>query len=211
MLMRRFLYSGLHLLHLHAFDKVLLDRYIQIMRGSNGPLASNNVSVPDSITYHVCDTYLDELQHTFLSPVNSETKPVIPTLDLLAPFMDLAATSTSKQMYDRVMSRVLLPFLETCERYARPSLPAKKRRHEDDEVDGLESLLLHSCVDGSGKAADAQVLRHASWQRLIAAASAPNTYAPSRRKLYALWKEANETDEDEDDEGEGESESDEAE
>lgn len=194
MLMRRFVHAGLQLLLLHACDKVLVDRYIHIMRGTQGPLASNNVQVPDSITYHVCDIFLDELETALAAHANAmPSVPLVPTLDLLVPFMDLAATSTSKRMHERVMEHVILPFLQACEHDMHTKAhDKKKRKTEEGAVDApYKYILTHTTLDGK-HVAGAGDMYETALHRLVSAASAPDTYAPSRRKMYALWQEAQE-------------------
>ena len=53
--------TGCQLLLVYGCDALLVERYVHIMRGTDGPLSSNNVHVPDSITYHICDAFLAEL------------------------------------------------------------------------------------------------------------------------------------------------------
>lgn len=184
LLMRRFLQAGCQLLLVYRCDALLVDRYVHIMRGTDGPLSSNNVHVPASITYHICDTFLAELEAAVAA--HAEASPAVPTIELLAPFMDLAATSTSKQVHERVMSRVIDPFLEACERRLEAPSPKQRRPTEGDEP--LEALLTHTRLD-TGVASCSDVYS-AALQRLMGAASASDTYAPSRRQLYARWHEA---------------------
>ena len=183
LLMRRFLQAGCQLLLVHGCDALLVERYVHIMRGTDGPLSSNNVHVPDSITYHICDAFLAELDAAVAA--HAEASPAVPTIELLAPFMDLAATSTSKQVHERVMSRVIDPFLAACQRRLAQSTD---EAHATEEHEPLEALLSHTRLD-TGVASCSDVYS-AALQRLMRAASAPDTYAPSRRHLYARWHEA---------------------
>ena len=66
LLMRRVLHAGLVLLQTHDWDAPLVERFTKVIRGKDGPLTSNNVHVPESITYHVCDIFLDELEGCLL-------------------------------------------------------------------------------------------------------------------------------------------------
>ncbi|KAL4400327.1 rRNA processing protein [Malassezia pachydermatis] len=215
MLMRRFLFASFRLLLLNNCEDVLIKRFVQIMRGTDGPLSSNNVQVPDSLTYHVCDIYLDELERAAsqLDPV-----PAIPVLDLLTPFMDLAATSRSKRIYERVMTSVLTPFLDACAARIPSSEQPRKRRkvHQDAATDvdlAYPHVLAHSTLETPAHGAHAtdrltpatsedpaalyRTLKQEALRRIVAAASSPDTYVPSRRKLYALWSESQETEDDE--------------
>ena len=89
LLMRRFLQAGCQLLLVYGCDALLVERYVHIMRGTDGPLSSNNVHVPDSITYHICDAFLAELDAAVAA--HAEASPAVPTIDGLATFIALAA------------------------------------------------------------------------------------------------------------------------
>lgn len=194
MLMRRFVHAGFQLLLVHQWDDILVRRFVAIMRGTGGPLSSNNVRVPDSITYHVCDIYLNELEKAV--SLDGETR--IPILALLMPFMELAATSHSKQMYNRVMESVLTPFLTLCEQRMQPQDERRKRRKVDEDEEETYTHIFARMRDDEDEDDEdeddegvARIRRHAL-RRIFAAASGSDTYAPSRRKLYELWQAAQE-------------------
>ncbi|WFD20930.1 hypothetical protein MCAP1_003185 [Malassezia caprae] len=197
LLMRRFLHTGLQLLALHAYPSILVQRFNAVMRGTEGPLASNNVRVPDSITYHICDIYLDELEQSIAEM--EDTDATVPILDLLSPFMELASTSQSKRMFDRVMASVLTPFLEECEKRSIASGQDRKRRRVESEASEprYDSIFSHVQVevdDDEDEDNTMAFLHKQALQRIVATASGSDTYAPSRRKLYDLWKAAQERD-----------------
>lgn len=188
LLMRRVLHAGLVLLQTHAWDEALVHRFVTVMRGRDGPLASNNVQVPDSITYHICDLFMDELESVAVAEEGT-----IPIHALLVPFLELAATSESKRIYERVMSRVVLPFLEATKEKAaghESAFPVllehvvdvragadadeEEEEEEDEGVDGAQAAIVR--------------LRRRVLKSAFAIASGSDTYAPSRRKLYALWE-----------------------
>ena len=192
--MRRFVHAGFQLLLVHQWDDILVRRFVAIMRGTGGPLSSNNVRVPDSITYHVCDIYLNELEKAV--SLDGETR--IPILALLMPFMELAATSHSKQMYNRVMESVLTPFLTLCEQRMQPQDERRKRRKVDEDEEETYTHIFARMRDDEDEDDEdeddegvARIRRHAL-RRIFAAASGSDTYAPSRRKLYELWQAAQE-------------------
>lgn len=183
LLMRRFLHAGLELLRRHSWDAALVERFVTVMRGTDGPLASNNVKVPDSITYHVCDIFLDELESVVAEDAADVTIPILP---LLSPFLELAATSTSKRVHERVMTAVINPFLEAC----AAQIKSKKtldtysallaRVHADDDDGEFDDL--------DDKAQSLAAVRRTLLKAAFSIASGSDTYAPSRRKLYALWQ-----------------------
>ncbi|WFD32501.1 hypothetical protein MSPP1_003549 [Malassezia sp. CBS 17886] len=213
-LMRRYLYTGFCLLRMHSWDSVVVERFVSIMRGTNGPLSSNNLRVPDSITYHVCDLYLPELERAVEGTISGEdaaARPApLPVIALLRPFIELAATTQSKKVYTRAMDSVVTVFLDACKSFMRitsalDAPPSRKRPRscaEDEErVDALASVI--ACMagegDDEGDADDAsrehgeEMARVASVFRdalraVLEIASAPHAYAPRRKRLYALWQ-----------------------
>ncbi|KAI3622843.1 hypothetical protein CBS14141_004427 [Malassezia furfur] len=179
--MRRMVHAALVLLQTHGWKEPILQRFVLVMGGKDGPLAANNVRVPESITYHVCDIFLDELER-----VAQAEEGRIPMLPLLIPFLSLAAKSTSKRVYERVMGSVITPFLDAAQKAIRgketdyPALLAHaqflRRTMDDDEEDG---------DDDQKRIAK---LRRSILRAAFMIASGSDTYAPSRRKLYALWQ-----------------------
>ena len=190
LLMRRMVHAALVLLQTHGWKEPILQRFVLVMGGKDGPLAANNVRVPESITYHVCDIFLDELER-----VAQAEEGRIPMLPLLIPFLSLAAKSTSKRVYERVMGSVITPFLDAAQKAIRgketdyPALLAHAaisteddgdEEDEDDEDDDEE--------DGDDDQKRIEKLRRSIPRAAFMIASGSDTYAPSRRKLYALWQ-----------------------
>ncbi|WFD00326.1 hypothetical protein MYAM1_003074 [Malassezia yamatoensis] len=196
LLMRRMLNAGLTLLLLHGWHPTLLKRFALVMGGKDGPLAANNVQIPDSIRYHVCDIFLDELES-----VSGKNDEKIPLLPLITPFLELAAKSTSKRVYERVMSCVITPLLDAAKKEIvqkpsdYPQLLQRAVVAVEDDGDESEN-------DSDDDSADEQqhtdspnqdIRRIVSVRRSILRAafliaSGSDTYAPSRRKLYAVWQ-----------------------
>ncbi|PKI85552.1 hypothetical protein MVES_000074 [Malassezia vespertilionis] len=201
LLMRRYVEAGFRLLLLHKWDSVLVKKFTSVMRGLHGPLSSNNVGMPDSITYHVCDIYLDELEQV----VSSADEPGrVPISGLLLPLLELAATSRSKRVYDRVMSSAINPFLDA----TRLDNRKKKRRRvaeasHGDDVCRFASIFahMHADVDDGDEHDDEEddaeldedarrilSIRRQTIKHAFTIASSPDAYVPSRRALYALWQ-----------------------
>lgn len=177
------LHAGLVLLQTHDWDAPLVERFTKVIRGKDGPLTSNNVHVPESITYHVCDIFLDELEG-----VVQDEEGSVPMLALLIPFIELAATSHSKRVHERVMGSVITPFLDSMKemqggkKHSYPVLleHAAAPTEDDDDDDEEEN------VDDEPNRL--MSLRRSILKAAFTIASGPDTYAPSRRKLYALWQ-----------------------
>ncbi|WFC95767.1 hypothetical protein MBRA1_002421 [Malassezia brasiliensis] len=189
LLMRRMLHAALVLLQIHGWKEPILQRFALVMGGKDGPLAANNVRVPESITYHVCDIFLDELER-----VAEAEEGRIPMLPLLIPFLGLAAKSTSKRVYERVMGSVITPFLDAVQKEmhgkepAYPALLAHAAISTEDDEDEEEDDEDDEEEDGNDDQKRISKLRRSLLRAAFMIASGPDTYVPSRRKLYALWQ-----------------------
>ncbi|WFD36746.1 hypothetical protein MCUN1_003633 [Malassezia cuniculi] len=180
MLMRRYVAVGLRLLKAYSWHPELVEHFQGILSGKGGPLVANDVHVPDSIAYHVSDVYLDELER-----VTSEDEK-LPLIPLIMPFVELAAKSTSRAMHERVMNTVIEPLLEDFERIERVATSRKKQRVEvETRFNSIIGAM--NDVDGDAKTKAGRV-RHEILHTLFTVASGEDTYAPSRRRLYALWQ-----------------------
>ncbi|SPC64927.1 related to RRP1 - involved in processing rRNA precursor species to mature rRNAs [Ustilago sp. UG-2017b] len=149
LLVRRFVASGFQLLAEEGWNLDATRRFAQILgKFQGGVLSTNDPKVPDSLTYHLSDIYLDELEKVIEQVDNSQNKeekeeqeeeeeedlPLIPTLELLKPFVDALATAKSKAMYERIWSNVFHPLLED-------TLRASAKEHDDlasDDQDQVE-------------------------------------------------------------------------
>ncbi|KAI0465215.1 hypothetical protein LJB42_000440 [Komagataella kurtzmanii] len=65
MLIRKILNKSLAKLKSEDYDRDLLEKYIQVL--SEYPLHINDIIVPRTITYHLCDIYIDELEKVMFS------------------------------------------------------------------------------------------------------------------------------------------------
>ncbi|SPO30115.1 related to RRP1 - involved in processing rRNA precursor species to mature rRNAs [Ustilago trichophora] len=153
LLVRRFVASGFQLLAEEKWHPAAVRKFQEILgKFEGGVLSTNNPKVPDSLTYHLSDIYLGELEKVVELVHDSaneeemerlaqqeeqgkegeqgeeeeeeEDLPLVPTLELLMPFVDALATAKSKAMYDRIWSNVFEPLLEDTLRASA--------RHEDD-------------------------------------------------------------------------------
>lgn len=146
LLVRRFVASGFQLLAEEGWNLVAAQRFGQILgKFDRGVLSTNDPRVSDSLTYHLSDIYLDELEKVIESVHDSqqdaeeeegegegeEDLPLVPTLELLKPFVDALATAKSKAMYERIWSNVFEPLLEDTLRASA--------KDNDDEFSDLAS------------------------------------------------------------------------
>ena len=180
LLVRRFVAAGFRLLAEEGWNAKAVHRFGEILgKFPGGALSTNDPKVPDSLTYHLSDIYLDELEKVLQfvhdSPSNlqgtedgeeeeedeevekeeEEDLPLVPTLELLQPFVDALATAKSKAMYDRIWANVFEPLLEdTLRASARDDDNDDDDEEEEDSVSDTqpdpERSAAHEDEEGSG-------------------------------------------------------------
>lgn len=150
-----------------------------------------------SLKYHLADIYLEELNKvlTWDSEAGGECPPRAPLDTLIAPFLTLLARTPSNHTFDRVMSTVLEPLIQSFAAVGSAEPPSKKRRR----LLGNELTFVadNSCLSNS-PAADKSSLHQALLKQVFSAASEQDTRDSNRRRLYKFWK-GNLEDHDDDD------------
>ena len=150
-----------------------------------------------SLKYHLADIYLEELNKvlTWDSEADGESPPRAPLDTLIAPFLTLLARTPSNHTFDRVMSTVLEPLIQSLAAVGSAEPPSKKRRrllgHE------ITFVADNSCISNS-RTADRSSIHQALLKQVFSAASEQDTRDSNRRRLYKFWKN-NLEDYDEDD------------
>ena len=156
----------------------LLDRLIP----SSSP---TDVRVPASLTFHLAEIYLEELEKA----VSASDSPIpVPILALLSPFISLAVHTPTNTTYKHLEESLFRPLLAGLR-----SHPPKRARVSDLDY---PALLSNACADlpyTDGPMLHS-TLRDAILQRLFAVASSEDTRDTNRRKMYALYKTAVEED-----------------
>ena len=148
--------------------------------------------VPSSLTYHLADIYLVELDKVYAEeqPENmAEDRLPAPLSPLLHPFFDLAARTSSKVTYERVYTEVVDPLFKALKPV--PRTPQTKRPKLLDSST-LENLLSNACFEDSkrkGKMEKSE-LHSLLLRKLFDVASGPDVKEANRRKIYAVWKAA---------------------
>ncbi|KAF9225487.1 Nop52-domain-containing protein [Gyrodon lividus] len=190
MLVRRFVNASFRLLVQAKWDVSALREYNYILTSAGGPLCPNDVRVPASLTFHLAEIYLEELENALAS---SEPSLPVPLLALLSPFITLAAHTPTNTTYKHLQEALFQPLLTALQ--PRTSNPCKRAR-----VSILEypTILTNVCTYAPkmDPPLDAGALRETILQKLFAVASAQDTRDANRRKMYALYKSAVEDDED---------------
>jgi ribosomal RNA-processing protein 1 len=154
--------------------------------------------IPLSLKYHLADIYLEELENVLAwnSEAGDERPPRAPVDTLIAPFLTLLARTSSNHTFERVMSTVLEPLIQSLAPPGSSEPPSKKRRR----LLGHELLFVadNSCVSSS-PTTDKSSLHQALLKEVFAVASERDTRDSNRRRLYKFWK--SNLEEDDDDQG----------
>lgn len=213
LLIRRFTNAALRLLARENWDRDATARFCGLLFKEGGPLCANDVKVPDGITYHMCDIYLDELNKAAAQSQGDDgaesrgaTSQPLPILQLLQPFVDLAATCVSSLVYDRIVGSVLQPYLDDLLTTQIVEGALAEMSHEKAEKIGIDYLAVTQgaakCSGGRSPMADqfSDELRRTIFAALFSAASASTSFEPRRRKLYRMCKDEEERREEEEEE-----------
>jgi ribosomal RNA-processing protein 1 len=197
MLIRRFVNASFRLLMRYDWDSDSFQTYNDILTTKGGPLCPDDNRVPMSLKYHLGDVYLEELNKvlTWDSEADGESPPRAPLDTLIAPFLTLLARTPSNHTFDRVMSTVLEPLIQSLAAVGSAEPPSKKRRRLlGNEISFVAD---NSCISNS-RTADRSSIHQALLKQVFSAASEQDTRDSNRRRLYKFWK-SNLEDHDDDD------------
>ncbi|RKP15232.1 hypothetical protein BJ684DRAFT_3134, partial [Piptocephalis cylindrospora] len=101
LLMRRYVSGAFRILLATEWRGEYTSTYVEIL--SKGILNPEDLSIPDSIRYHLLDVYLGELESVVGEDGDMSS---VPTTHLLQPFLPLLAHTPKQPMADRVISSV---------------------------------------------------------------------------------------------------------
>ncbi|EAU92801.1 ribosomal RNA processing protein [Coprinopsis cinerea okayama7 len=202
MLVRRFVNASFRLLQRAKWDKSIIEQYTEILNKAGGPLCPVDIKVPTSLSYHLADIYLEELEKVQRKATEADKLHPIPLLLILEPFFTLSAQTTSKLTFKRVESSLWRPLFVSLSSQSDEQdeeddgRPRKRARLDDDD---LSAVIANSCLrdPSSEKPLSREDLRKQLRRALFDVASRPETRDSSRRQLYVLYKdEEGESDDD---------------
>ncbi|KAA1467950.1 Nop52-domain-containing protein [Dentipellis sp. KUC8613] len=199
MLVRRFVNASFRRLIQENWDISVCNKYNDILTRKGGPLCPDDNRIPLSLTYHIADIYLEELDKAAGKSAEQDDEQApnpVPLTVLLGPYFGLAAHAPLKNTYERVQSSVLEPLLRALSVSRSEDSPATKRRKLMDT--DFEYLLKDACISDpkeEGKV-DRSALRKGLLKSIFDVASEPDSRDSNRRKLYALWRSNMEEDDD---------------
>ncbi|KAF9535665.1 ribosomal RNA processing protein [Crepidotus variabilis] len=191
MLIRKFVNATFRLLIRANWEEKAFKEYNGFMTQEGGPLCSVDIKVPTSLSYHIADIYLEELEKTLKS--SPECLPV-PLSTVIDPFFSLAAQTPTSIAFKRIQTAVFDPLFSALE----PSIPSdtkdqprKSKRIKLSNEPSYPNVVSNSCYEDSrteGKVSGS-LLKRKLLKRMFAVAGQTNTKDSSRRKMYGIWKE----------------------
>ncbi|KAL0579446.1 hypothetical protein V5O48_002552 [Marasmius crinis-equi] len=199
MLVRRFVNASFRLLLRNDWDEGTCESYNNILSREGGPLCPNDPKIPASLTYHLADVYLEELDKVLANvPSTSSSTPSAPFLLLLSPFVTLYARTPSSATIKYLQTSMIEPLLASIstsdESEDDNPRSRKKRRLESGVTNGAyPHLVANYCKDIPVSTLKKRLVRN-----LFEVASQPETRDANRRKMYAIWENEKEDGDDED-------------
>ncbi|KAJ1302735.1 hypothetical protein OPQ81_003048 [Rhizoctonia solani] len=194
MLIRRFVNATFRLLLKHDWNVEACDAINGILQGSGGPLCPDDKKVPASLSYHLGDIYLEELDKALDTNDNGCETPLI---TLLTPFINLSSRTSNKITYDRMQSALFVPLLDALA--ARATTPnadvtdsqrRKRKRSSETYVNLIESTCKPKAQgEASPSTTSPRDVAREVLKAIFEEAGHTDTKDANRRKMYALWKE----------------------
>ncbi|CCO29824.1 Ribosomal RNA processing protein 1 homolog A AltName: Full=Novel nuclear protein 1 [Rhizoctonia solani AG-1 IB] len=150
--------------------------------------------VPASLSYHLADIYLEELDKALDISNNDHNLPLI---TLLKPFINLSAYTPNKITYSRMQTALLTPLLDELIFRATSSndettepQPRKRKRSSEAYPNIIESVCKHtSKAQDMPSAENPQIVAKEVLNAVFEVAGHTDTKDANRRKMYALWKQ----------------------
>ncbi|CAE6514668.1 unnamed protein product [Rhizoctonia solani] len=178
----------------HGWNTKACDAINGILQGSGGPLCPDDKKVAASLSYHLADIYLEELDKALDTNDNDGE---IPLVTLLKPFIHLSARTSNKVTHGRMQTALFTPLLDALVAHATTpgvevadSQRRKRKRSSETYPNLVESVCKSKAQPGCApSAANPQDVAKEILKAVFEAAGHTDTKDANRRKMYALWKE----------------------
>ncbi|GAA5929657.1 Rrp1p [Sporobolomyces koalae] len=188
MLIRRFVEVGFRFLEREDWDERAIELYNDVLTGPGGPLHVESPKTPHSLTFHLSDIFLDELERVS-GTLTSADRPV-PLVALLQPYMHTLTVAPSAPIFDRLVEQLFKPLLTAF--FPPPSKPQPRRRKKDGPPPPRPQYpsILEHCQEGEAVEADVgtQVAKQILTS-LFAVGGKPEVDEHNRRKIYQFVAE----------------------
>ncbi|KAB5594509.1 Ribosomal RNA-processing-like protein [Ceratobasidium theobromae] len=199
---RRFVNATFRLLLRHGWQPEACDTVNKILKGKGGPLCPDDKRVPASLSYHLADIYLEELDKA-LNTTDQASTPKSHEPSGFSQFHTVQTRTSNKITYGRMQTALFVPLLDALS--ARSSLSntdeldsQQRKRKRSSEI--YPNLTESMCEPGTENAGNhlAQAIKSPQdvtrdvLKAIFDAAGDADTKDANRRKMYALWKERTE-------------------
>lgn len=155
------------------------------------PPSPEDIRVPASLAFHICDIYLEELDKVLGA---SPSYPPAPLSILLTPFFTLAARTQAKTTYKHTQETIFDPLFFALKTHHSNEVHVRKRPKLDSIYSNIAE---NSCIsEPTDRAIASEKVRSALLRRLFDVASEEETRDSNRRKMYAVFRAAKEDDDD---------------
>ncbi|KAF8602324.1 Nop52-domain-containing protein [Ceratobasidium sp. AG-I] len=195
MLIRRFVNATFRLLLKHDWDPEACTEVNRILGDKGGPLCPDDKTVPASLSYHLSDIYLEELDKVLDTGDHQHETPLITLID---PFIKLAARTPNKITYDRMQTALFTPLLDALAAHSsasdtnEPSSQRKRKRSAEMYPNLIDSVCTPAPQTNDPKHNQAETNAQDVAKNVVKAifeiAGQEETKDANRRKMYALWK-----------------------
>ncbi|CAE6416586.1 unnamed protein product [Rhizoctonia solani] len=193
MLIRRFVNATFRLLLKHEWNNEACDAINGILQGSGGPLCPDDKTVPASLSYHLADIYLEELDKALDT---SDKDGKTPLITLLNPFIHLASRTSNKITYGRMQTTLFTPLLDTLIAHTKTpgtdavdSQQRKRKRSSEMYSNLVESVCKPEIqAEDTAPATSPHDVAREVLKAIFDVAGQADTKDANRRKMYALWK-----------------------
>ncbi|KAG9103741.1 hypothetical protein FRC06_008473 [Ceratobasidium sp. 370] len=192
MLIRRFVNATFRLLLKHDWNSRACTDINEILKGKGGPLCPDDKAVPASLSYHLADIYLEELDKLLET---NDSQLITPLTTLIEPFINLAARTPNKITYERMQTALITPLLDalasrsTLQSTAESTSLRKRKRTSETYSNLIDSVCTSQSQNGDGgEDVGARGVAKSVLKAIFEAAGKEEATDANRRKMYALWR-----------------------
>lgn len=167
-----------------VISPIVFLRCVPVLTPTSSP---DDNRVPLSLKYHLADIYLEELDKVLAwdSDAGDPCPPPAPIDTLISPFLTLLARTPSSHTFERVVSAVLEPLIQSLTPSGSDEPPSKKRRRLlGNEI----SFVADNSRASDLLTTDKPSLRRVLLKQVFSVAGEEDTRDSNRRRLYKFWK-----------------------
>ncbi|GAA5913932.1 Rrp1p [Sporobolomyces salmoneus] len=193
LLIRRFIEVGFKVLEREDWDPKAIELYNEVLTSPGGPLHVESAKTPHSLTFHLSDIFLDELERVS----TSVSSPTVPLVALLQPYMRTLTVAPSSPIFARLIEKLFKPLLIA---FFPPSTkPQPRRRKKDGPPPPRPEYpqILEHCLEAQGEGeaegegqTRGEVVAKKVLKSLFEVGGRPEVDEHNRRKIYQFVAES---------------------